>query len=256
MFTTNQFAPMFQDILDSLEKQGANLAPTFGFIDPFGFSGLPMTLIARMLKCKKCEVLITFMSGFVRRFNDDLREDALNELYATDEWKQIRKLTDPEEREKFVLQLYERQLKKLGEAEFVKSFGMKGNNNQTIYYLVFATKHLKGLEVMKGAMWKVDQSGEYKFSDVTGFNQSLLMGYLSEPFWIEKAANLVFKKFKGRTVNERDVYRFVIADTQYMYKKAILQLLEKSNPPKILKVANRQKAYSYPDGCCITFSKE
>ena len=250
-----EFAPTFEQGLDELEKQGAKLAPTFAFLDPFGFSGLPMKLIGRTLKCKKCEVLITFMAGFVRRFNDELREDALNELYDTEEWKKIREIGNPDEKMKFLVQLYESQLKKLGEARYVKSFGIIGTSGQIIYYLVFATKHLKGLEVMKEAMWNVDRTGSYKFSDVTGLDQSLLMDFQNEPLWVQNAANVVYQHFKGKTVNERNIYEFVVKDTKYLYRKTILRHLEESSPPRIARVSKRQRAYCYPDGCLVTFSK-
>lgn len=155
----DEFAPTFEQAINALEKQGANLAPTFAFLDPFGFSGLPMNLIAKLLTCDKCEVFVTFMAGFVRRFNDELREPVLNELFATEEWKKIHDMDDADQRERFLVSLYERQLRKLGGAKYVKSFGMMSRNNQIIYYLVFATKHLKGLEIMKEAMWNVDPTG-------------------------------------------------------------------------------------------------
>jgi three-Cys-motif partner protein len=248
-----EFAPTFEQGLNELETQGSKLAPTFAFLDPFGFSGLPMQLIGRLLQCNKCEVLITFMAGFVRRFNDELRDDALNELYATDEWKKVRQMTEPDQRMRFLLKLYEDQLRKLGGAAYVKSFGMVGNSGQIVYYLVFATKHLKGLEVMKEAMWNVDKTGQYRFSDVTGFNQSLLMDYEREPQWVESAAKRVYENFKGKMVDEEEIHQFVVANTQYPYRKTILQSLEKSRPSKIIEVINRKRAFSYPEGCSITF---
>ena len=84
------------------------------------------------------------MSGFVRRFHDELRTEALNELYATNEWAKVDTIQNPEDREIFLLKLYEGQLKKLGEATYVRSFGIIGKSNQTVYYLVYATKSLKG----------------------------------------------------------------------------------------------------------------
>lgn len=106
-----EFAPTLEQVLTDLEKQKANLAPTFAFLDPFGFSGLPMKLIGRMMSYDKCEVLITFMVGFVRRFLDELREPVLNDLFATEEWKKTRNIMDPDERLRFLLDLYERQLR-------------------------------------------------------------------------------------------------------------------------------------------------
>ena len=213
-----------------------------------------MRLVARVLKCDKCEVLVTFMAGFVRRFNDELRENALNELYDTDEWKGVHNLTDPDERVNFLLGLYERQLKKHAGAAFVKSFGMTNKNNQIEYYLVFATKHLKGLEVMKEAMWNVDSSGSYSFSDVTGFNQTYLMDFQKDPQWIQNAAKVVYQRFRGQTIREEAIHRFVVVDTPFIYRKSVLQSLEKSNPPKIINVSCRKRTYSYPEGCAITFS--
>lgn len=248
-----EFAPTFEHVLDEVEKQGANLAPTFAFLDPFGFSGLPMDLIGRTLKCKKCEVLITFMAGFVRRFLDELREPALNELFATEEWKKARNIGAPDVKLKFLVNLYESQLKKLGGAKYIRSFAMISKQNQIIYYLVFATKHLKGLEVMKEAMCKADRTGEYRFSDVTGFKQTFLMDFENQPGWIQNAADVIYQKFKGQTVTEDEIHRFVVADTHFLYRKSILQYLEKSSPQKITNVSNRRRAFSYPPGCSITF---
>jgi three-Cys-motif partner protein len=250
-----EFAPTFEQVLDELEKHGADLAPTFAFLDPFGFSGLPMELIGRMLKCNKCEVLITFMAGSVRRFLDELREPALKELFATEEWKKARNISDSDEKLRFLVSLYESQLKKLGGAKYIRSFGMIGEHNQIIYYLVFATKHLKGLEVMKEAMWKADRTGLYRFSDVTGFKQAFLMDFKDEPAWVESAANAVYQKFKGQTVSEDEIHQFVVVDTHFLYRKSILQYLERSSPPKIINVSNRRKSFSYPEGCSITFCK-
>lgn len=250
-----EFAPTFEQVLDMLDKQDRKIAPTFAFIDPFGFSGLPMKLIARLLNCRKCEVFITFMAGFVKRFLDELREPVLTELFGTEEWKKARDISDSTEKETFLLSLYERQLQKLGGAPFVRSFGMIGEQNQIIYYLVFATKHPKGLEVMKDAMWKVDRTGKYKFSDITGFQQSLLIDYENEPSWVPSAAKAVFLKFIGQTVSDDQIFEFIIINTPFPKKKAILRYLENSTPPKIINVSNRKRAGTYPEGCLITFAK-
>lgn len=251
-----EFAPTFEHVLNELEKQGSRIAPTFAFLDPFGFSDLPMNLIGRLLKCNKCEVFITFMAGFIRRFLDERRESALNELFGTEEWKKCRDITDSEEKLKCLVGLYEKQLKNLGGAKYVRSFGMIGEQNQIVYYLIYATKSLKGLEVMKDAMLKVDRTGAYKFSDITGFNQTFLDDFQDEPSWVQNAADALYFKFRGKTVPYADVYEFIVADTPFPFKKSlILKHLEKRFPPKIVNVSNRQRAFTYPPGCWITFSK-
>ncbi|MEM2954320.1 MAG: three-Cys-motif partner protein TcmP [Candidatus Bathyarchaeia archaeon] len=250
---SSEFAPTLERVLDYLEEKGAKLAPTFAFLDPFGFSGFPMQLIGRMMSYDKCEVLITFMAGFVRRFLDELREPVLNALYATDEWKKARSMKE-EERVSFLLKLYERQLKTVGGARYVRSFEMVGPYNQVIYYLVYGTKHWKGLEVMKEAMWKVDPRGTYRFSDITDVNQAYIINYQDTPHWIPSAAQTVYEHFRGKAVSSEEIRRFVIVDTPFIYRKAILKCLEQAIPPKIINVTGRSRKFSYPNGCRITFS--
>jgi three-Cys-motif partner protein len=248
---SSEFAPTLEQVLDELEQRGAKLAPTFAFLDPFGFSGFPMKLIGRMMRYDKCEVLITFMVGFVRRFLDEWREPALNELYATDEWKKACDMKE-EERVNFLLKLYENQLKTVGGAKYVRSFEMIGPHHQVIYYLVFGTKHPKGLEVMKEAMWRVDPRGTYRFSDITDVNQIYMIDYQDTPHWVPQAALKVYEAFKGKTVSENEICQFVITDTPFIYRKAILKWLEQNK--KIIDVTVRRRKFSYPDGCRITFS--
>jgi three-Cys-motif partner protein len=250
---SSEFATTLEQVLDELEKRGAKLAPTFAFLDPFGFSGFPMELVGRMMSYDKCEVLITFMAGFVRRFLDELREPVLNALYATDEWRKARDMKE-EERVNFLLKLYERQLKTVGGARYVRSFEMVGPFNQVIYYLVYGTKHWKGLEVMKEAMWKVDPRGTYRFSDVTDVNQAYIINYQDTPHWVPEAAQKVYAAFQGKTVSEEEIRRFVIIETPFIYRKTILKYLEQMHPPKIISVTGRQKRLSYPSRCRITFS--
>ena len=44
-----QFEETICEILDNLESKNLNLAPTFAFIDPFGFKGIPFSLVKRLL---------------------------------------------------------------------------------------------------------------------------------------------------------------------------------------------------------------
>jgi three-Cys-motif partner protein len=251
------FAPTFELVLDRLDKGGAMLAPTFAFLDPFGFSGLPMKLIGRMMKCDKCEVLVTFMVGFIKRFLIEDREAALNELFATDEWKKANELEKPDDRLKFLVNLYEKQLKCVGDAQHVRSFAMTNKQNQIIYYLVFGTKHPKGLEVMKEAMWKTDRTGSYGFSDLSDPNQITFMDIGDKPYWVPKAAEMVYKKFRGQTVSVEKIHEFIVTGTAFLYRTPILQYLEKSSPLKIVRVdvpkPAKRRAFTYPEHCSVTF---
>ena len=53
---------------------------------------------------------------------------------------------------------------------------MQNNSGMTDYYLFYGTKKLKGIQKMKEAMWKVDKTGEFIFSDATDPNQMVMFG--------------------------------------------------------------------------------
>jgi len=86
---------------------------------------------------------------------------------------------------------------------------------------------------MKEAMWKADESGEFRFSDATDPKQLVLF---------EKAPNLpalqarVLAKFSGKEVSVSDIERFVLVETAFRetHYKGILKALE--NDAGLLKV--------------------
>ena len=82
------FAEKLVEALDEWDKNKSQIAPTFASIDPFGFSGLPYTLIQRLLSRPKCEVLITFMVDSINRWlehpEDNIRS-LITETLGTEE---------------------------------------------------------------------------------------------------------------------------------------------------------------------------
>jgi len=245
-----EFAPTLESILEDLQGKGSKLAPTFAFLDPFGFSELPMKVVGRLLKCDRCEVLVTFMVGFLNRFAE-YQYEQVNELLGTKEWRHILNISNPEEREKQWINLYETQLKNHG-ATYVRSFQMIGKNNQTVYYLVYATKSVKGMEAMKDAMWKVDRRGTYRFSDMTDPRQRLVMDFSDESLWVPSAGRAVLARFHGQTVDLEAVRIYLITETRFPFRKNILRRMEEKG--NVLEVMRRRRRYTYPDGCLIRFA--
>lgn len=246
-----KFAKSIEDVLDEIESRGQDLAPTFAFVDPFGFANTPMRTVKRILKHKSCEVMVTFMDGYIKRFHDELREDALDEIYGTPEWRSV-----PESDEDITyVDLYKQELKKDG-ARYVITFEMKDSDGKGIYNLVYATNSIKGMEVMKNAMLKASQSGEYVYSDRVDPQQRVLVDYRDESVWVPRAAEAVFKKFKGKKNMPLEVVKeHVIGHTLYRFKKSILKVLENDEPPRIVGVTGRKRrGMYYPNVCKISFA--
>ena len=252
----SDFEKSVNDILNELEEKDQTLAPTFAFIDPFGYSDFPMTLVKRLLDNDKCEVLITFMTGFVNRFLDPVHEDAVTKLYGSKEFCDAKNITKTYDRINFLLELYEKKLKENNSVKYVRSFEMVGKDNTVVYHLIFGTKHWKGLEVIKKAMLKVDSRGMYSFSDRIGFAQTFFVNIKEGTEWMSDAAELIFRRFRGQSVNINEIHKFVITDTRYLFKKEILKLLEQKPFSRIQSVSNRKiKTLSYPAGSVIQFSQ-
>src|SRR4249920_180306 len=114
------------EILEQLRAQKANLAPTFAFVDPFGYSGLPMKLLAELLAYPKTELFVNFMVGHVQRFiTRDRQQRVMGELFGIDA-DEVLKDWDPADvgRVEHLRAVYERQLKEIIGFDYVQSFGM------------------------------------------------------------------------------------------------------------------------------------
>ncbi len=93
------FEDSFSSVLDAVEEKNANLAPTFAFIDPFGYAQAPMSVSERFLQFERCEVLIYVPLRFINRFlGMTEQEPALNALFGTAAEQWLHALLRDEER--------------------------------------------------------------------------------------------------------------------------------------------------------------
>jgi three-Cys-motif partner protein len=67
-----EFNSIMSNQIQRLRQNGYNLAPTMAFIDPFGYSDIRIQVLVDILNFRKCELLITYMVGFLDRFASDM----------------------------------------------------------------------------------------------------------------------------------------------------------------------------------------
>jgi len=244
-------------ILDDLESNNLQLAPTFCFVDPFGFSGVPFSLVKRLLGYKRSELLVTFMVDAVKRFLGHSSPGVAGhivDLYGTDAVLDLAKTQDDPTRR--LRELYQSQLKSA--AQFVRYFEMRDKRNRPLYYLFFATNHPLGHVRMKEAMWKVDPAGEFRFSDATDPTQLVLFGV--DP--VSGLAEQLRRKFGGRSnVDAKEVREYVENETAYLKKHmtAALRQEEKAGLVRVRETkanGKKRKPGTYPDGVLLTFCQE
>ncbi len=249
----NQFEDTLTELLDNMDAKGERMAPTFAFIDPFGFKGAPFRLVERLLNNPKTEVFINIMADSINRFTehpDDQVKKHIVELFGTK--KVLEVINFCGNRVKNFKNLYQEQLEKC--AKFVRYFEMRDRKNRIIYYLFFASNNALGHIKIKEAFWKVDQSSGFYFSDATNPNQPVL--FKDDPS--QELAVLLTKEFQGKRKSVYEIRQYVEDKTPYLathMKKAMCNLENKdelSVEPLKLNGSKRRRN-SFPDDVIVTF---
>ena len=245
----DEFVTVVHNVMPYIQQS----VPTFAFIDPFGWSQAPMPVIRDMLGFEKCEVLVTFMSEYVNRFlthPDASLRYSLDELFGTNDYRQATDLTG-DERKWFLRDLYVRQLREEAGFRFAKPFEVRdlGRGTRTMYFLMFGTHHIRGLDRMKTAMWKLDPERGVLFAGLTGGDPLLF-----EPEPDVSPLEVALRDcFTGQAVRIEDIEEFVITDTDYTssHYKPILKRIEAQG--LIEGVSGRTRRNTYPPGTVLRF---
>ena len=253
-----EFVDHMSEILDTVEAQKQRLAPTFAFIDPFGFKGLPMALVARIVRHRRSECLISFMYEDINRFlahPDPAIQAHYDELFGTDAWRAIATITVPDARKDQLVGLYQQQLQTIAGLAYVRTFEMVNEGNRTEYFLFFGTNDKRGLSKMKEAMWRADPIAGQAFSDrsVTG------QGVLFEPHAdLAPLRRQLQTRFQGKGwIPIGEVADFVLVETAYSelihLKRATLTPMEKEGLLEAKRPGAKPRRGTFPDGTKVRF---
>jgi three-Cys-motif partner protein len=251
-----RFDELFLGLLRRLKEDKQTLAPSFVFIDPFGFSGVPFELVRQVLQNPHCEVFITFMVNAVQRFlehpDESIRRHFV-ELFGTD---QVLKIVDGAgNRVEALRLLYQRQLE--GCAKFVRSFEIRDHPERVLYYLFFASNHPLGHSKMKESMWRADPTGAFRFSDNTDPAQMVLLDPAVDV--AEQVAKVILSRFAGQTVLSKAVKEFIVNETPFIekHKTAGMRVLEKTGSVVVeprKPESRKRSAGTFPDDVSLRFS--
>lgn len=248
------FASELTKELDSLAQKGDRLAPTFSLIDPFGFSGIPYSLIQRLLSNNRCEVFISFMVDSINRWlehpADTVRRHIL-ETFGTEE--PFAAAMGNADRIPALKDLYHSRLRQI--ARFVRYFELRDRNDRVVYYLFFASNNDTGHYKMKEAMWKVDPLGEFSFSDATNPDQAILFQH---PSLASLRADVVQKFRPLGEIPIEQVEAYVRDETGFLTKhmRELLKQLESDVQVQIASLktnGQKRKRNTYPNDALIKF---
>lgn len=195
------FDDVMSKILDGIPAT-AGLAPTFAFVDPFGYTGHGIQLSSRILRFKKCEVLIYVPWPHIARFiHQSSIEAALDNLFGDTSWKAAR-VAKGKSAERILNDLFLERVRQAAGFALPFEIDAASGRGWAGYTLYFGTRSIRGLEKMKQAMWKVDPTEGSGFAysanpdqlvmfdrspDFTRLEAALMRRFGVDPFTIEMA---------------------------------------------------------------------
>lgn len=205
--------------------------PLLVFADPFGAKDVPFDTIRDILGSPKSEVLINFdADGFARILaagEAAHHQSLLLNAFGDDSWLPLLQVSGLF-RDWIVglVELYKAHLKALPGVGYVYSFEMRTSAKsvgQVGYFLIFASQHRLGLERMKEAMRRVDQTGEFQFSNAR-VGRPVLFRF-DDP---KHFGRLLRDHFSGRgPTTYLDVHDFALLETPFSIPRSMLRELEK-----------------------------
>jgi three-Cys-motif partner protein len=254
-----EFNEHLTQALTVLDEAGQKLAPSLVFIDPFGPLGLQLGTLRRILQNRSCEVLIRF--NYTRLANNFMqRQDMhsrVNEMFGTEDWKSSVQL-DASSREEAILNLYVNQLKAAAGAKFVQRFRTADPGGRVAHF-IFCTNNSRGFEEMKESMWKVDPTGEFRWTahSRTPLVQSSFLGSLADSSCERDLSEALASEFSGKAVSVKEVEEFVRCQPDWLIKhlRPGLKLLEGAHHIlEVTKPGGARRKYTYPLDSTITFA--
>lgn len=232
-------------IIDSILSCINDSIPFIALLDPQAGDLYWETIYKISLK-RRAEVLINFPFGMaIRRYMPFTKgknilqnmKNKLNKIFGNNNWEGVyeerkrHKISSTVAREKY-LDLYLKNLTSIG-FEYYASKNIKNSQNNHIYYLIFATKHIKGLEIMKDIMVK-DESERNSLYRIEELNN---------------LANDIYDHFKCKSnLNLQTILKKLLPGKHLYTKqdfKEALKILETKK--KLIRLVPRQNAKSFND---------
>jgi len=244
----------------ALKGWGSN--PTLIFADPWGYKGLSLDLFEAALKNKGCEIIFFFNYNRINpALNNPLVKEHMNELFGEERADTLRTKVgalSPSERESSILDELTNALMQFG-AKFVLSFPFSDERGtRTSHYIIFATKHQRGHDIMKSIM-----DGESSEHDQgvpsLGFSSASTDQQLLFPLHspLDDLEAMLLNEFSGMSLTMEEVFNRHNVGRNYTkrnYRKALTKL-EANGQIETDPCSSRRPPETFADHVRITFPK-
>jgi hypothetical protein len=198
--------------------------------------------------------------------NNDAVREHMDALFGKKRATKLRaKLADlaPSDRETLVLEKLCNALKEQG-ASYVLPFTFKNEHGtRTTHHLIFATKHFKGYEIMKGIMAKESSEqhqGVASFEYSPASEKFPILHGLSRP--LDELGQMLLDDFEGETLTMDEIYMRHCVGTPFINSnyKGALRNLEQDGKIKVEPPASKRPTWkgqvTFADHVRVTFPKQ
>lgn len=233
---------VINQLIDDHDQRRQRLGPALFFLDQFGYSSFSMNLIGRILKQEVCEVFSYLNWNMLNPFMaDTTKHVGISKAFGGDEWKDVLGLSGKAREDRF-RDIYLAALRGRAGATYSYPFAMRDQNDRVIYWLFFCSNNIRGLEEMKEAMWKVDRSGGFEFSD----KHATALGKLFQ-YGDGELANDLIAAHDGKELTVGSVGEYVLVQTPaYKFKEA-LAILERTGRLEIVDPPAKRRLGAFKD---------
>lgn len=238
-----------EEINKIFDATNGNLAPTFFFIDPFGFK-INYDTLKRIMTVPKSEIFLNFMYTRINEFlGAEKIEKTIDKLFGCDDWKKIINERS-NNREQDIVSLYRRQLKRI--SKFVYYYRISfPNRDRTYYYLFHLTNHQKGCVVMKSSFAKYN----YGKVEYMGPKHGYLSLFDQEDIKLYEIKQYLLNKYSNTKISFYDIIEENIDEVPYLESdiRSALKELRKEGRVEVKHITSKTEN-SIQDKDLIIFS--
>lgn len=173
---------ILKEIIEDLKSSDNQLAPSFVFVDPYGFK-IPFSVLKELMDFQGVELFINIMWRWlgmgikqgIENLNDNKEGfvESLNYIFGSDIWRNIDISSNFDEQAIQTAIM----IKDIIGAKWGTFIRMLGDNQTTKYLLLHLTNHDKGRDVMKDCLWSIFPDGGFYVRQ----SENPLQEYLIEP---------------------------------------------------------------------------
>lgn len=243
--------------------------PILSFVDPFGYKGLSLNLIDRLIANSGSDCIFFFNYNRINMAlsSNTKFDEYLNGLFGTQRTQDLKKqlcTLQPSQREPIVLEALIEALRER-KGNYVLPFKFYSTEMlRTSHFIIFVTKHPLACKIMKQIMYTnsakdCDGVATFSFEDSRNFGDVFQqISLFDRP--IDALQSELQKKYKGKQINVGTLCNSIDCDfsNHYVGKnvKAVLKRLETDGQLVVLsgrKQKMRKGELNMPDGAIIKF---